>query len=112
MDYDYESIKDKVINNLKHVFDPEIPVNIYDLGLIYSIGFVLEDKTFICKIDMTLTSPACPVADSLLEEVSYASKAVDVIDEAYVNLTFDPPWDKSKISQEGIEILMMHGTSI
>ena len=112
MSYDYEKIEEKVVQHLKHDFDPEIPVNIYDLGLIYKIAFDFKDNTLFCNIDMTLTSPACPVADSLLAEVHYASKSVDEIDEVEVNLVFDPAWDKSKISEEGLEIMMMNGASI
>ncbi len=81
----------------KNIFDPEIPVNIYDLGLIYSIEV---DKDGNAKIIMTLTSPSCPVAESLPMEVKEKSEGVQRIKSAQVSITFDPPWDKSKISDE------------
>ena len=92
-----EIIEEQVINALKHVFDPEIPVNIYDLGLIYAIDVDDDNKV---EITMTLTAPNCPVADSLLAEVQEKVKAVEGVSEAKVNLTFDPPWDESNLSDE------------
>lgn len=105
-------IKDKVISNLKNVFDPEIPVNIYDLGLIYEIAFNEEKNYLHCNIIMTLTSPACPVAESLVEQVKYVSLAVDEVDEAYVSLTFSPPWSKDMMSEEAVHLLSMAGAAI
>ena len=99
--YDLDLIKGKVIDNLRNIYDPEIPVNIYELGLIYSIDLSIENGLVICKIDMTLTSAACPVAESLFNQVYYAGLVVDEIEENQVNVVFDPPWSQDKISFEG-----------
>lgn len=88
---------DLIIDRLKDVYDPEIPVNIYDLGLIYSVDI---DDTKKANIIMTLTSPGCPVADMLVDDVRQAALAVDNVLEAEVELVFDPPWDKSMMSEE------------
>lgn len=88
---------DLIIERLKDVFDPEIPVNIYDLGLIYNVDVDDNDKA---NIIMTLTAPGCPVADILVEDVRQAALAVDSVKEADVELTFEPPWDKSMMSEE------------
>ena len=88
---------DLIIERLKDVFDPEIPVNIYDLGLIYNVDIDDANKA---NIIMTLTAPGCPVADILVEDVRQAALAVQGIAEADVELTFDPPWDKSMMSEE------------
>jgi FeS assembly SUF system protein len=88
---------DLIIERLKDVFDPEIPVNIYDLGLIYNVDIDDDNKA---NIIMTLTAPGCPVADILVEDVRQAALAVESISEADVELTFDPPWDKSMMSEE------------
>lgn len=88
---------DLIIERLKDVFDPEIPVNIYDLGLIYNVDIDDNNKA---NIIMTLTAPGCPVADILVEDVRQAALAVDTIEEADVELTFEPPWDKSMMSEE------------
>jgi len=88
---------DLIIERMKDVYDPEIPVNIYDLGLIYNVDVVDDNKA---SVIMTLTAPGCPVADMLLEDVRQACLAVDSIDEADVELVFDPPWDKSMMSEE------------
>ncbi len=88
---------DLIINNLKEVYDPEIPVNVYDLGLIYNVDIDQNNKA---SIVMTLTAPGCPVADVLVEEITEAAKAVDTIENVDVELTFEPPWDKSMMSEE------------
>jgi FeS assembly SUF system protein len=88
---------DLIIERLKDVFDPEIPVNIYDLGLIYNVDVGDDNKA---NIIMTLTAPGCPVADILVEDVRQAALAVDSIAEADVELTFEPPWEKSMMSEE------------
>ena len=88
---------DLIIERLKDVFDPEIPVNIYDLGLIYNVDIDENNKA---NLIMTLTAPGCPVADILVEDVRQAALAVDTIEEADVELTFEPPWDKSMMSEE------------
>ncbi|MGM0612531.1 MAG: SUF system Fe-S cluster assembly protein [Bacteroidota bacterium] len=90
-------LESKVLDVLKNIYDPEIPVNIYDLGLIYEIH-VDEDK--IAHIKMTLTAPNCPVAESLPAEIEAKAKAIEGIKKADVEITFDPPWDKSMISDE------------
>ena len=107
-----DEIKEKVITHLKNVYDPEIPVNIYDLGLIYDISFEERGNYLHCNVLMTLTSPSCPVADSLIEQVRYVTLAVDEVDEAYVNLTFSPPWGKDKMSEEALEVMGAMGAVI
>ena len=88
---------DLIIERLRDVYDPEIPVNIYDLGLIYNVDV---DDTNKANIIMTLTSPGCPVADMLVEDVRQGALAVENVQEVEVELTFDPPWDKSMMSEE------------
>jgi FeS assembly SUF system protein len=88
---------DLIINNLKEVYDPEIPVNIYDLGLIYNIDVDENNKA---NVIMTLTAPGCPVADMLVEDTRQAALTVEGVEDAYVELTFEPPWDKSMMSEE------------
>jgi FeS assembly SUF system protein len=88
---------DQIIANLKDVYDPEIPVNIYDLGLVYSVDI---DESDIALIIMTLTAPGCPVADMLLEEARQSAILVEGVKGANVELVFDPPWDKSMMSEE------------
>lgn len=88
---------DLIIENLRAVYDPEIPVNIYDLGLIYSVNV---DEKNTASVVMTLTAPGCPVADMLVENVRQAALLVEGVHEAHVELTFDPPWDKSMMSEE------------
>lgn len=90
-------IETEIVQVLKNIYDPEIPVNIYDLGLIYAID--VDDNNKV-EITMTLTAPNCPVADSLLAEVQEKVKEVDGVSDAKVNLTFDPPWDESNLSDE------------
>ncbi|MFC2093902.1 metal-sulfur cluster assembly factor [Bacteroidota bacterium] len=91
-----DEIKEEVIKVLKTCYDPEIPVNIYELGLIYDIK-VLEDKDV--NILMTLTSPMCPVADILPLQVESKVRSLPTIDNAIVDLTFDPPWTPDKMSE-------------
>ncbi|MGE5393173.1 MAG: iron-sulfur cluster assembly protein [Candidatus Saccharibacteria bacterium] len=88
---------DLIIEKLKDVYDPEIPVNIYDLGLVYNVDI---DTNNWANIIMTLTAPGCPVADMLVEDVRQAAISVDNVEGANVELTFDPPWDKSMMSEE------------
>ena len=90
------NLKDKVINQIKKVYDPEIPVNIYDLGLIYDIK--VEDKN-TAKVKMTLTSPNCPVAESLPKEVKDGIMQVEGIDNVDLDIVWDPPWDKGRMSE-------------
>lgn len=92
-----ENLGEKIVVELKSIFDPEIPVDIYELGLIYDV-FVNEDNEV--KIMMTLTSPNCPVAESLPQEVEEKIKSIDEVKTAEVEITFDPPWTKDLMSEE------------
>ncbi len=92
-------LEEKIIAVLKDIHDPEIPVNIYDLGLIYDI-IVKDDH--VVEIVMTLTAPNCPVADQLLIEVKERITAIDDVKETDINLVFDPPWDQSMMSEEAL----------
>ena len=92
-----KEVGDKIVGVLKSIFDPEIPVDIYELGLIYDV-FVNENKE--AKILMTLTSPNCPVAESLPVEVEQKVQTLDEIDHAEVEITFDPPWSQDLMSEE------------
>ena len=87
---------DLIIEQLKEVYDPEIPVNIYDLGLVYSVD--IEDNEV--KVLMTLTAPNCPAADMILADVEYMSKKVEGIESCKVEITFEPAWEKSMMSEE------------
>lgn len=82
---------------LKTVFDPEIPVNIYDLGLIYKVD--IQDDG-VCNIDMTLTAPSCPAADFLVEDIEQKVRSVDGITKVQVNIVFEPAWTKDMMSEE------------
>jgi FeS assembly SUF system protein len=88
----------QVIEALRKVFDPEIPVNIYDLGLIYYLG--IDDKTNDVRILMTLTTPKCPVAEDMPGVVMDEVKKVEGVGKVQVDLTFDPPWDMDKLTDE------------
>jgi len=92
-------LRNQIIDQLKTVFDPEIPVNIYDLGLIYEVKVNDEGKAHIL---MTLTAPACPAAEIIPEEVREKSSSVEGVEEVEVELTFDPPWDKEMMSEEAM----------
>ena len=89
-------IKNRVIETVKKIFDPEIPVNIYELGLIYKIE--VDEKNKI-NIDMTLTSPNCPVAESLPKDVKENIMKVEGVSDVSLNLVWEPPWDKDKMSE-------------
>lgn len=89
--------EEEVLRMLKTVFDPEIPVNIYDLGLIYKIE-IQEDGR--CLIDMTLTAPSCPAADFLVEDIQQKVRSVEGINDVQVNLVFEPEWNKDMMSEE------------
>ena len=89
-------LKQKVIDEIKKIYDPEIPVNIYELGLIYKIEVDEENKV---NVDMTLTSPNCPVAESLPNEVKSNIMKVDGVSDVNLNLVWEPPWDKDKMSE-------------
>ena len=94
---DIMRMEQDIVLTLKNIYDPEIPVNIYDLGLVYEID-VEPDGT--ANIQMTLTAPNCPMADQLLEEVNENVAKVEGITSVNVILTFDPPWDRSMMSEE------------
>ena len=87
-------LKEKIINEIKKIYDPELPVNIYDLGLIYDVQ-VNEKKA---KIKMTLTTPNCPVAESLPKEVKEGAMQVEGIENVDLELVWDPPWSKDMMS--------------
>ncbi|MDY5192941.1 MAG: iron-sulfur cluster assembly protein [Candidatus Aphodosoma sp.] len=89
--------EDIIVQMLKTVFDPEIPVNIYDLGLIYKIDLNGNDL----EVDMTLTAPNCPAADFIAEDVKQKLESIDGIDNVKINLVFEPEWDRDMISEEG-----------
>ena len=90
-------IEEKIVDVLKTVYDPEIPVNIWDLGMIYKID-VKDDATV--DLDMTFTAPSCPAADFILEDVRTKVDSVEGIKSANVNLVFEPAWDQSMMSEE------------
>jgi len=89
-------LKEKVIKEIKKIYDPEIPVNIYELGLIYKIEIIDKKKV---NIDMTLTTPNCPVADSLPKMVKNNILTIDDVADVNLNLVWDPPWTKDKMSE-------------
>tara|TARA_B100001778_G_scaffold32113_1_gene23351 strand:- start:110 stop:412 length:303 start_codon:yes stop_codon:yes gene_type:complete len=89
-------LKEKVISEIKKIYDPEIPVNIYELGLIYKIE-IIEDKKV--NIDMTLTTPNCPVADSLPKMVKNNILKINGVSDVDLKLIWDPPWTKDKMSE-------------
>jgi FeS assembly SUF system protein len=89
-------IKNQIIEEIKKIYDPEIPVNIYELGLIYKIKV---DETNKVSIDMTLTSPNCPVAESLPKEVKNNIMKINGVSDVNLNLVWEPPWDKDKMSE-------------
>ncbi|MBQ6776717.1 MAG: DUF59 domain-containing protein [Paludibacteraceae bacterium] len=93
---EFLEIEEQVLKMLKTVFDPEIPVNIYDLGLIYKVD--IDGTT--CNIDMTLTAPSCPAADFLVEDIRQKVSSVDGIDTVNVNIVFEPEWTKDMMSEE------------
>ena len=90
-------LEEKIVAMLKTVYDPEIPVNIYDLGLIYKID-VTDNNDAI--LDMTLTAPNCPAADFIMEDVRQKIESIEEIQMATVNLVFEPEWDKDMMSEE------------
>ena len=90
-------LENKIINVLKTIYDPEIPVDIFELGLIYEVKI---DDHYNVDVEMTLTSPNCPVAESMPKEVEDKVKDVFEVNTAKVHIVFDPPWDKNMISEE------------
>ena len=94
---DTSALGEKIVKVLKTIYDPEIPVDIYELGLIYD---VMVNEDFDVKIFMTLTSPNCPVAETLPVEVEEKIKSIDEVKDAEVEITFDPPWSQELMSEE------------
>ena len=94
-----ESVLRDVVRSLRMVYDPEIPVNIYDLGLIYDLKIDDDHKVFI---EMTLTAPNCPMADELVENVNEAVKDIPGVTDVALKLVFEPEWDKSRMSEEAM----------
>lgn len=92
-----KALEEQIIAGLKEIYDPEIPVDIFELGLIYEVK--IKSDGFV-EIDMTLTSPNCPVAESLPVDVKNKVESVEGVSEAKVNIVFDPPWDKDMMSEE------------
>lgn len=92
-------VEHDIVLTLKNIYDPEIPVNIYDLGLIYEIDFAPEG---VANIRMTLTAPNCPMADILIDDINTQVKKVDGVKGVNIILTFEPPWDRSMMSEEAL----------
>jgi FeS assembly SUF system protein len=98
-------LETEIVKVLKTIFDPEIPVNIYDLGLVYDI--LIDDENKV-RIIMTLTAPNCPIADQLLMDVKQKVSEIEAVKESEVELVFDPPWDQTMMSEEALlELGMM-----
>jgi FeS assembly SUF system protein len=90
-------LENKIVTVLKSIYDPEIPVDVYELGLIYEVKI---DADGAVQIDMTLTSPNCPVAETMPKEVEDKVAAIEGVNSCQVNIVFDPPWDKDMMSEE------------
>lgn len=99
MNDELQKLQDKIVDLLRTVYDPEIPVNIYDLGLIYDVD--IDDANNV-TIEMTFTSPGCPVANFILKDVQMKIESIPEVNSVDLNLTFDPPWDKSMMSEEAL----------
>ena len=97
MNEELQKLQDKIVVMLRTVYDPEIPVNIYDLGLIYDVD--IDDANNV-TVEMTFTSPSCPAADFILMDVQMKVESLPEVNSVDLNLTFDPPWDKSMMSEE------------
>lgn len=98
----FDTLKAKITEKLKEIYDPEIPVNLYDLGLIYGIDCAKESHGTRCVVTMTLTSATCPVSESIVDQVRNIAHLIDDVPDLTidVNLVFDPPWDQSKMRDE------------
>ncbi len=101
---------EEILEALKEIYDPEIPVNIVDLGLIYGVEVDEENKKV--KITMTLTAPGCPLANYLVDLVCARVGRFDDVEDVEVELTYEPPWSMDRISEEGKKILRMYGYDI
>ncbi|MDR3061030.1 MAG: SUF system Fe-S cluster assembly protein [Dysgonamonadaceae bacterium] len=97
MENEFMALEEKIVKMLKTVYDPEIPVNIYDLGLIYGVD--VDDEQNV-KITMTLTAPGCPAADFIMEDVQMKVESVEGVKSVEVNLVFEPMWHKDLMSEE------------
>ncbi len=97
MEKEVLALEEQIVTTLKTIYDPEIPVDIYELGLIYEVKI---DEDFNVQIEMTLTSPNCPVAESLPKEVEDKIAGIEKVQACKVNIVFDPPWDKDMMSEE------------
>ncbi len=92
-------LEEKIVNRLKTVYDPEIPVNVYDLGLIYNIDVKENNEV---DVEMTLTTPHCPAADFILEDVKQKVESIEGIEKVNISLTFEPMWSKDMMSEEAL----------
>jgi metal-sulfur cluster biosynthetic enzyme len=101
------TVKDEIVNALKGVYDPEIPINIVDLGLVYDVRY--NDENGVVVVDMTLTAAGCPVGPAIMEVVKGTALMVDGVKDAVVNLVFDPPWTPQRASEEGKIMLSAMG---
>ena len=99
MNDELQKLQDKIVVLLRTVYDPEIPVNIYDLGLIYDVD--IDDGNNV-TIEMTFTSPSCPAADFILMDVQMKIESIPEVNNVDLNLTFDPPWYQSMMSEEAL----------
>lgn len=99
MNDELQKLQDKIVVMLRTVYDPEIPVNIYDLGLIYDVD--IDDANNV-TVEMTFTSPSCPAADFILMDVQMKIESIPEVNSVDLNLTFDPPWDQSMMSEEAM----------
>ena len=97
MENEFLKIEEEIVKVLKTVYDPEIPVNIYDLGLIYNVDI---DERKNVRIDMTFTAPNCPVADFIIEDVRQKVESIDEVESAHINLVFEPEWNKDMMTEE------------
>ena len=97
MENELLSVEEKIVRLLKTVYDPEIPVNVYDLGLIYKVD--VDDDNNV-KIEMTLTAPNCPAADFIVEDIRMKIESIDEVKNVDVQLVFEPEWDKEMMSEE------------
>ena len=97
MNNEFLQTEEKIVTMLKTVYDPEIPVNIYDLGLIYKVDI---DEEHNVRIDMTLTAPNCPAADFILEDVRQKIESIEGVKSVEVNLVFEPEWDRDMMTEE------------
>ena len=99
MNSNIQDLQDEIVVMLRSVYDPEIPVNIFDLGLIYDVD--IDDDNNV-TVEMTLTSPNCPAVDFILSDVQMKVEAVEAVNKVSIDLVFDPPWDRSMMREEAM----------